>query len=235
VNSAFAAGEKIRYVIKYGVLPAGFATLEIPAIETRQGRRAYRIFSEAKTNKGLDVVYKVRDKNESWMDVQSLCSLAFHQDMREGGYRRRVESVFDHPGRRFTYRKWRKGTESLHEGAAPAFVQDVLSSLYYIRTRPLVVGQSYTLDANSGKENWPLIVHVRGREEIKVPAGTFACLKIEPVMAGEGIFQAKGKLEVWVTDDARRVPVLLRSKVAVGAFEAEMMEYHPGAVQSRTN
>jgi len=227
-QSAFAPGEVIRYVIKYGIIPSGVATLEVRSTDTVNGRPAYCLVSEARTNKTIDAFFKVRDKNESWMDVQSLASLRFRQSMREGGYLREVETDYDHPGRRYTYRKRRKGKETVVDGVMPPFVQDVLSSLYYVRTRPLVVGQTYTLDANSGAVNWPLRIHVLRREKIRVPAGVFQCLRLDPILAGEGIFQAKGKLLVWITDDERRIPVLLRSKVAVGAFDAEMRDYIPG-------
>jgi hypothetical protein len=221
-------GEHILYVVKYGVIPAGFATLHVTSTQTIAGRGAYHIYSEAKTNKGFDVVFKVRDKNQSWIDAQSLCSLQFMQDMREGGYRRQVETTFDHPARRFVYKKWRKGKESVQEGTIPPFIQDVLSSLYYIRSRPLEVGKEYSLDANSGAKTWSLSIRVAGKERIHVPAGRFDCLHLEPILMGEGIFQAEGRLEVWVTEAPPHIPVLLRSRVAVGAFDAEMQDYRPG-------
>jgi hypothetical protein len=148
--------------------------------------------------------------------------------LREGKTTCRVETVFDQPEQRFLHRKWKNGKESSRDGSAPPFVQDVLSALTYIRTRPLEVGGEVAVDANSGGVTWPLVVRVRRRESIRVPAGRFQCLRLEPVLAGEGIFQAKGRLEVWVTEDIPHVPVLLRSKVKVGSFDAEMKDYRPG-------
>jgi len=223
----FGVGEKIEYQIDYAFVPAGFACLQILSTETVSGRTAWRIFSEAKTNKTTDVFFKVRDKNESWMDTERWCSLRYREDIREGGYKRRSETVFDHGSLTFRYTKWRKGTESHKEGTLSPFVQDVLSALYFIRTLPLTMGQEIPLNANSGSSNWPLIIRVLGREKIKVPGGTFRCIRVEPVMAGDGLFKAKGKLEVWLTDDFQRIPVKLRSKVAVGAFDADMIAYQP--------
>jgi hypothetical protein len=227
----FAVGESINFVIKYGIIHAGVATLQVVSTATVSGRTAYKIVSEARTNKTMDVVFKVRDVNESWIDVQSLCSLQFRQDIKEGRYTRQVHTVYDHPARRFIYKKKRKGTETVHEGSIPPFVQDVLSSLYYLRTQPLEVGKNFTLDANSGATTWPLSVHVLSRETIRVPAGRYECFHIEPILAGDGIFQASGRLEIWVTQAVPHIPVLLRSKVAVGAFDAEMTEYTPGTVR----
>ena len=224
----FQAGETILYVIKYGIISAGYATLEVRDIEPVGDRQGYHILSRARTNKPMDVIFKVRDKNESWLDVKSLCSLRFHQLIREGLYRREARTNYDHAQGRFTYWRKRKGKEFQEEGGIPAFVQDVLSSLYYVRTLPLEVGKSYELDANSGAKTWPLKVNVKKIEKIRVPAGRFECLHVEPILAGEGIFQHSGRLEVWLTNDERRIPVLLRSRVLVGAFDAEMKEYSGG-------
>lgn len=224
----FGVGESIRYTIKYGIVNAGFATMEIVSTSTVAGRTAYHVVSEARTNKTMDVFFKVRDVNESWIDTQSLCSLQFRQDIKEGRYTRRVETVYDHPARHFVYKKWRKGNESVVEGPIPPFVHDVLSSLYFLRTQPLEVGKDFALDANSGATTWPLSVHVLSRETVRVPAGRYDCFHLEPILAGDGIFQASGQLEVWVTEAPPHIPVLLRSKVMVGAFDAEMAEYTMG-------
>jgi len=70
---------------------------------------------------------------------------------------------------------------------------------------------------------------VHGRERVKVPAGEFDCLVVEPVLEGEGLFQHEGKLTIWMTDDARKMPVLMKTKVKVGSIDASLREYRSGA------
>jgi len=229
-NKAFGVGESIVYVIKYGLIPAGHATLEIPHIQDVGGRPAYYIISSARSNKAVDIFFKVRDKNESWVDVGSLSSKIFYQRLREGRYRVDRRTEYDHPNRRFVYTRKGKGKTSVKEGEIPAFVQDVLSSLFYLRTQDLKVGGVYTLDANSAGKTWPLEIRVKRIQKIRVPAGKFECYRVEPILAGAGVFKKEGNLEVWLTKDERKIPILLRSKIAVGAFDAEMREYHPGDV-----
>lgn len=224
-NKAFGVGESLSYVIKYGFVGAGRASMSVVSTETVNGRVAYRIESAARTSKTMDVVYKVRDNNVSWMDVESLCALRFDQALREGGYRKETRTIYDHVRGKFTFWKKRKGKETTQEGDMAPFVQDVLSGLYYIRTRDLEVGKEYKVEANTGGKNWPLVVFVRERETVKVGAGKFDCFHLEPVLAGEGIFKQEGKLEVWMTADERKMPVLLRSRVMVGAFDAELESY----------
>ncbi len=224
-NRAFRVGETIKYSLKYGVVLAGRASLEVKEIETLDGRRAYHIVSHARTNKTLDQAFMVRDSNDSWMDVESLCSLQFMQNIREGGYKKWTLTRVNQPRGTFTYHGKGKTRDDVKEGEAPPFVQDVLSSLYYVRSLDLKTGEEHRMDAASGGAVWPLKVTVKGVERVEVPAGSFECFRVEPVLAGEGLFQNKGKLEVWLTKDKRKIPVLLRSEVAVGAFEAQMREY----------
>src|ERR1019366_7249426 len=110
-------------------------------------------------------------------------------------------------------------------GPIPQNVLDVLSSLYYVRSLPLEVGKSFTIDVHSGEKTWPLIVNVKKREKVKVKAGKFMCYRVEPVLREPGIFISKGKkLEVWLTADDRHMPVLMRSEVFIGHVSAELVK-----------
>lgn len=224
-NKAFDVGESLLFIIKYGFISGGHASLEVRSTETVRGRPAYHLVSEARTNSTLDIFFKVRDLNESWMDTESLASQKYHQIMNEGRYYREVESRYNHAAGTFVYWKRTRKGEGTQSGTMPPFVHDILTSLYYIRTQPLVPGQDFVLDVNSGAATWPLRVKVKGTEKIKVPAGEFECFVVEPLISGEGLFMSTGNLEVWLTTDKRRMPVRMRSRVAVGAFTAELQEY----------
>ena len=67
-----------------------------------------------------------------------------------------------------------------------------------------------------------------GRERIETPAGTFDCVGIEPVLKAGGIFKSSGRLVIWVTDDERRMPVLMKSKVAIGSVSVVLVEARAG-------
>jgi hypothetical protein len=107
----------------------------------------------------------------------------------------------------------------------PPRTQDVLSALYYIRTLPLQVGQAISLANHTDGKNYPLIVKVLGREHVKVDAGEFDCIIVEPILRGPGVFTQSGRLTVWLTDDRRRMPVLMKSKVVIGHVAAILKSY----------
>ena len=107
-------------------------------------------------------------------------------------------------------------------------VQDILSSLYYVRTVPLEVGKSVYVPNHDNGKNYPLEVRVERRERVTVDAGTFDCLVVEPVLMGEAVFKQNGRVKVWLTDDELRMPVLLKSKVFVGAIAGVLTHFELG-------
>jgi len=224
VSIPFKAGERLLYVIRYGIIRAGFSTLEVGEGPLVKGRRTWKIVSRAWSNKVMDILYKVRDRNESWIDAEGLYSLHFEQDLHEGSYQVRRWTDYDYGHGKFVRVEFKKGGEERQEGPLPDFVQDVFSSLYYSRTLPLEVGKTYEFLANSNSKNWTLKVNVLGKETITVNAGKFDCLVVEPILLSEGIFRHQGRLKVWITDDEKRIPVLVKSKVAIGAVDAELLK-----------
>ena len=213
----FGAGELLTFAIQYGLIYAGDATLEIRNVAVLDSMRAYRIVSTARTSSAFDHVFKVRDLHESMMDVDNLYSLSFETHLREGKFKRDEKVIFDQRNHFAMC-----GAKKMQ---IPPNTQDFLSALYYARTLSLEVGQAVALANNTGGKNYPIYVKVLRRERVKVPAGEFDCLVIEPVLQTTSIFEHKGKLTIWVTDDTVKMPVLLRSKVAVGAFEAVLKSY----------
>jgi hypothetical protein len=227
-NNAFAPDEEFNFSISWGVVSAGNSSLSVKNLETVAGRPTYHIVAQAKSTGMVDTFYRVRDQNDSLLDQASLTSVRFERHMHEGKYQIEETITIDQPRREFAADSYRvdKKRYEVKQGTVPANVLDVLGSFYYIRTLPLEVGKEYTLDVLSSEKNWPLVVKVLKREKVKVPAGKFSCLLIQPVLRHPGIFVAKGKkLEVWVTDDARHMPVRMRSEVFIGHVSADLVSY----------
>lgn len=213
----FAEGEYLLFAIHYGLIYAGDATLEVRGDAELNGRAAYHLVSVARTNGTFDMVYKVRDRHESYMDMEYLYTLRFEKHIREGKFRRDKEVDFDQVNHLAIYPDGPVGI--------PPNTQDFISALYYIRTIPLEPGQAVWMPNHSDGKNYSIFVKALRRERIEVEAGKFDCLVIEPVLETSAIFENTGKLTIWLTDDNVRMPVLMRSKVVVGSFEATLKEY----------
>jgi hypothetical protein len=213
----FSVGERLTFSIRYGIIKAGTATMEV----ARDGEGVLRIVSRAHSNSFFDVFFKVRDEIVAWVDPESLQTLRFQKNLNEGKYRKReqVDYLWDRGVARYT-----DGTEV--ELAPDA--RDVLTSFYYLRTLRLPIGLTVPMTYHSSKKNYPVEVDIHKVEWVETPAGRFRCFLIEPYLQTVGVFNQQGRLLVWITADERRMPVKLESKVTFGAFEAILIDYETG-------
>jgi hypothetical protein len=218
------AGERLDFELKWGMIGVGDSHLSALPPVSAGGEPAWHLVSEAVSASWIDGFFKVRDRNDAWMAVSDHRSLGYSKDIREGSWRLKEWVHFDYSAMAFRGQRMKKdGAPYAVEGALPGRVNDILSALYAARLMPLEPGAVYTMDVNTRK-NWKLDIAVLKREKIKTVLGKKKCLVVEPRVGEEGIFVAKkGKrLLVWLTDDALRVPVLLKAEVFIGAVTAEL-------------
>jgi hypothetical protein len=67
-------------------------------------------------------------------------------------------------------------------------------------------------------------VQVLKKDRIKLPIGTFDTVIVKPLMQSEGIFNRKGEIYIWLTDDEKHIPVKMQTKVAVGSITATLIQ-----------
>ena len=211
--------EKLTFSVQWRFLTVGTATLEIRGFEYMHGRRAYHIYSSARSAPFFDRIFRVRNTSQSWIDAESISSLRFWSQISEGGEETEERIDFNQIDNFFLL--YYNGAKS--KGVTVPWVQDVLSALYYLRTKDFQVGSEIVIDAHSGYRTWPLTINVIRRETVRVPAGTFETFMVEPALRdGAGIFRAQGRLQIWMTADERKIPVLMRSRISVGAITVSL-------------
>lgn len=221
-------GETLKYNVGWSFIVAGTATLTTGRIVDNNGVLAYELRADAKSHSIIDAVFKVRDINISWLDVNSLKSLGYWQSVREGKYARDEWLILDYNSHTYNNHKQDKqgNVKTQQFTFTGDSVLDMLSSLYYVRLQPLPEKGVVYFDIINRKQQYPLKVTVLGKKKVKVKAGEFNCIVVEPQFSGEGIFISKGKsLKVWLTDDERRLPVKMAAEVFIGSVTAELAEY----------
>jgi len=219
--TVFGVGEKMVFKVGFGPIDAGEGILEVLGIINYKGHTCYHVESKANSNRFFSSLYKVRDKVTSYIDIGSLYSIYFHKRLREGDYKKTVEIDFDHLQEEAIYSNGE--TYPINPG-----VQDVLSAFYFCRNLDLDVGDVYDLPAHSSRRTYDLKIIVQGKERVEVEAGTYDCFVVEPLLEGEGLFKHEGKMTLYISDDEYRVPVLIKTKVAVGSIDVELKSYRPG-------
>jgi hypothetical protein len=219
-NKAFKVGEKFTFDVKYGFVTAGIATMAIPRIKKISGRDAYNITFDVNTVPSFDWIYKVRDHYETYMDVEGLFPWRFEQHIREGGFSRDFSAFFDQ----------RNGRAKTSEGEykIPRYVNDIVSAFYYARTlnySKMNIGETIRLQNFYKDTVYSLDVKYLGKEQISVPAGTFNCIIVEPIIIKGGLFKSEGSIYVWLTDDNLRIPVKVKTKIVIGSIDAVLTAF----------
>ena len=223
---AFQIGEKLVFDIKYGIINAGQATLQVDEIDFRDNTPAYQISSLARTNRFFDRVFKVRDEIESVMDKETYLSHRFTKRLQEGTYRQyRVH--FYYPEQNFTlYMRWDFNRNEFDEERMeiPADTRDILSAFYWFRRQHISPGDSLVVNVTADGRNYPAEIRVHRIENLKTIFGTKECLVIEPILEGDAIFKQTGEILIWLTNDEHKIPVRMQSKVIFGSFTATLSE-----------
>ncbi len=219
VNIAFAAGEYLRFDINYGFVTAGEAVLSV-SDTLYKNRHCYNIEFNLDSKPFFDVFYKVRDRYSTVVDAQGIFPWRFEQHIREGGYSRDFTAEFDH------LNQVANTTEGQYP--IPSYVQDIMSAFYFTRTidfSSLKPGEKVRLKNFYKDSTYELDVKYKGKQTIEVEAGKFNCIVVEPLAKEGGLFKSEGKIHVWLTDDERRMPVLVMAKIIIGSIESELVEY----------
>jgi len=215
----FPIGQTYVYGAEWRVFNAGIATLRM-----EKAGQENRIVATADAAGTISLLYHVQDRLESFFDPSDFCSHNASRHIEEGF--RRVESsiTFDYPrGKAVLDHKNIKKKESKHEEHdIPGCVTDMLSSVYYVASLPLLLGKTYSFPINDGGATVTVLVHVEGREQVKTPAGTFKTIRVQPETAS-GALRDKGKIWIWYSDDAARIPVQMRARMAWGTLTFSLL------------
>ncbi len=218
-NRAFTVGEKLTFAVQYGNITAGYATMSIPEVVAESGRPAYHIVAEARTHPFFEHIFKVQDRIESYIDVDYIFPWRYEKHLREGGHVADAQYAYDQRA------GFMREPSRNHDEPMPIGSQDVLSCFYFFRTMDMTVGseQSIRVSADDMK-NYELKVNVLRKERISSLAGDFDCVVVQPHLSFQGVFQQKGEVFIWLTDDERRIPVRVQSKIAIGSININLQD-----------
>lgn len=226
----YAPGERLTYEVKLGWFSVGEGHMSVVGIDTVRGRPAYHVQLGIK---GGIPMARVNSTFSSWIDTRNLASRRFIQDQDEVGTKRfRHYEIFPEEGR------FERVDEDADAEDNDTFATDIplddISFVYFVRTVPLVVGETYTYNRYFKEESNPVILQVVRKDRVTVPAGTFNTIVVRPVIKTRGLFGEGGEAELHFTDDSRRILVMMTSKVPVmGSLSLHLRTIEEGRTARR--
>jgi len=224
---SFLRGERLVFSVSWGPWKAGTGVVTAVA-DTLSGRVTLTV--EGMTNNFVGSFYRVRDLLQCSMDAQGLYPYYFAEHLREGKYKADRWVIYDHQREKvFTH------SSKCKEAEAPRFSHSILTLLYALRSMDLRDSTEFTLNCFIQKLYYEVRFRCRDRETLRTDLGTFDCIVVEPVLVGKGrVFTDKDKLRIWLTNDECALPVLIRSKIAVGSISVKLVNYSMVAASDST-
>jgi hypothetical protein len=205
-------GERLKFEILYGRIPAGHAWLEVKG-ENGDDGEIFRITSTALSNDVISVFFKVEDRITSVVDASTFEPRYFEKHLKEGPFRKHERAYYGDDG------VVRSGDRAV---TIEPGTRDILSALYYVRGQDLRVGEDVAVKTFESGKCYEARVKVLRKETVSAAGRDYDCFVVEPQLV-EGPFSKTGNILIWLTDDALRLPVMMKSKVKIGSFVARLV------------
>lgn len=217
---AFNSGEKLTYLLHYGFINGGKATLTL-SDKVIEEQSALHAKMYAKTTGVTDKIFHIEDVYESYFDHEYTLPYKSVRDISEGGYKYYNEVNFAHNDT--TVNSHKSGEHSVPKGTL-----DMVSALYHLRTIDfdnLAKGDELNFNTFFDDEVFPFKLRYKGTEKVKTKHGKIRCHRFDPIVEPGRIFKSEDDMSFWLTDDENLVPVLIKFDLIVGSVKCELIEY----------
>lgn len=222
-ETAFTTGEWFKFRIHYGVITAGYATLELKDA-TRNNKKVHHAVGRGYTTGMSRFFFKVEDLYESYFDKTTGMPYQFVRKIDEGGYTKDQEGFFNQSADKVLVKDHKKNVERTF--AVPNNTMDVVAAFYYLRNYPgidkLEPGQSITVDMFFDDETIKFKLKYLGNENIKTKFGTVSSMIFRPLVQSGRVFKEEESLTVWISADENKIPLRIKANLAVGSLKADL-------------
>jgi hypothetical protein len=225
-ENAYTTGEWFKMRIHYGLVTAGYATLEIKEA-TKNNKKVHHVVGKGWTTGMTKLFFKVEDNYESYFDKETGKPYQFVRKINEGGYTKNQEGFFNQVNNTVLVKDYKHKTETT--ATIPEEVQDIVSSFYYLRNHPkidkLKNGESIAIDMFFDGETTKFKLKFLGREDISTKFGHVSCMIFRPYVQAGRVFKEEESLTVWISDDDNKIPIRVKASLAVGSLKADIDAY----------
>jgi hypothetical protein len=230
-DATFVKGETLDYSLTWLYMSGGSARFTIGLAPGAPDR--FRITSIAQSSSGFARIYKVRDEIQSFVDRVMFTTIGYEKHLNERGKRKDDVTTVDRAHGIATRRRPGKNDQVQHV-VEPVF--DPLSLIYQFRRLDLRPGLHVHFTVVGDGKTYTVDADVTAGETLSTPAGKFRTLAVEPQMSAGGLFADEdSRLTIWYSDDARHLPVRIRSDVKIGSITATLKGIRAGVTGIEPN
>jgi hypothetical protein len=225
-EDSYGVGEWFKFRIHYGIVNAGYATLEVKDAVSNN-KKTFHVVGKGYTVGMSRFFFKVDDLYESYIDKETRNPYQFVRKINEGGYTKNQEGFFNQATNRVVVKDYKHKTEKTLY--IPKNTQDILSAFYYLRNHPnidkLKIGEAVAIDMFFDDETTKFKLKFIGRENITTKFGVVPAMIFRPLVQSGRVFKEQESLTVWISDDGNKLPLRVKASLAVGSIKADLDAY----------
>lgn len=220
---AYDAGEWFKFRVHYGIINAGYATLEVKEAIIKN-KKVFHVIGKGHTTGMSRFFFRVEDLYESYIDKVTGNPYQFVRKIDEGGYIKNQEGFFNHISDQVLVKDYKKNSEK--NFSIPNNTQDIMSAFYYLRNHPnvnkLKIGEAIAIDMFFDDETTKFRLKLIGREDINTKFGIVSTMVFRPLVQSGRIFKEEESLTVWISDDNNKIPMRIKASLVVGSIKADL-------------
>lgn len=216
----FRDGEKLKFVLYYGLIDGGYINAELKYTNLN-GQEVYHSKMLAQTTGLADKLYKVRDEYQAYFDPETVLPLKSIRDISEGKYKKYNIVDYDHKNLKVV-------NIDRDTFEVSADIRDMVSVFHYIRNQDFEhMKEGYVIKINTFFDNelFPFDMRYRGVEEVKTRMGKYECIKLVPYVEPGRIFNSEDDMTIWLSNDKNRVPIRVKFDLKVGSVKCDLIEF----------
>jgi len=230
-NHVFGDGEHAVYKIYYNWnfvwISAGEVRFDITETEEH-----YIVEAVGKTYKSYEYFFRVNDFYKTTIDKSTLLPVEFERKIEEGGYRHYNRIEFNqNDGTALSFTGKTEDNVTAQEYPIESCMHDILSTVYFMRNMSfdmMDIKDEFPVNMFIDDQVYPIKFSYEGKDEKKVDGiGKVDVFKISPELVGGVVFTNDAKMNIWVTNDGNKVPVIIESPISVGSIQA-ILKSHSG-------
>lgn len=231
VNSTFVGGEQVVYKIYYNWNFVWFSAGEV-VFNITETDEHYIVEATGKTYKSYEIFFRVNDFYKTVIDKETMLPVEFERNIEEGGYRFYNRIEFNQSqGTAFSFSGKSKDEVVAQEFQIDECMHDMLSTVYFMRNMSFATMQkddSFPVNMFIDDKVYPIQFTYEGQGKKSVKGiGDLDVFKICPEVVAGVVFTNGAKMNIWVTDDGNKVPVIIESPISVGSIQA-ILKSHTG-------
>lgn len=220
---AFDVGEWFKFRIHYGIVNAGYATLEVKEA-TINSKKVFHVIGKGYTTGVSKFFFKVEDLYESYIDKETGNPYQYVRKIDEGGYTKNQEGFFNQSENKILVKDYKHSNEKTF--ATSKNTQDIVSSFYYLRNYPNIdkmkTGEFVAIDMFFDDITTKFRLKFIGREDIRTKFGVISTMIFRPLVQSGRVFKEEESLTIWISDDDNKMPIRIKANLAIGSIKADL-------------